>query len=93
MTATGDASISDFEIRLTRNQLNSGLTWSLGWAIYNESIPLWDNFSGAVAIFSTHFPFLITKEDDERASGDGLTFFLAPTRLNIVNSSPGNSSN
>ncbi|XP_057843260.2 L-type lectin-domain containing receptor kinase V.9-like [Cryptomeria japonica] len=88
MTATGDASISDFEIRLTRNQLNSGLTSSLGWAIYNESIPLWDNFSGAVAIFSTHFQFLITKEDDERASGDGLTFFLAPTGLNIANSSP-----
>ncbi|XP_057843259.2 L-type lectin-domain containing receptor kinase IX.1-like [Cryptomeria japonica] len=89
MTARGDASISHNEIRLTKTQLNSSLTSSLGWAIYNDIIPAWDGFSAAVANFSTYFQFVISKGSDKRATGDVLAFFLANSGMNIKNPSPG----
>ncbi|XP_057843255.1 L-type lectin-domain containing receptor kinase IX.1-like [Cryptomeria japonica] len=89
MTAIGDASISHNEIRFTKTQLNSSLNSSLGWAIYNDLIPLWDGFSEAEANFSTHFQFVISKPSDKRATGAGLAFFLANSGMNIENPSPG----
>ncbi|XP_057843258.1 lectin beta-1 and beta-2 chains-like [Cryptomeria japonica] len=88
ITGTGDASISENKIQFTKNQLNFALTSTLGWVIYNDFIPLWDNSSGSVANFSTHFQFIITKAYDRKAEGDGFTFFLSPSGLNISSSSP-----
>ncbi|XP_059072258.1 L-type lectin-domain containing receptor kinase IX.1-like [Cryptomeria japonica] len=63
-------------IQLTRNEIVGDLGWSVGWATYNQSVPLWDNSSGALASFTSHFQFLIRNSSSN--SADGLTFFIAP---------------
>ncbi|XP_059064899.1 bark agglutinin I polypeptide A-like [Cryptomeria japonica] len=62
---SADASIYQNVIHLTKSR--SGL----GWATYSNIIP-----SKALASFSTHFQFSIVAVN---GSGDGLTFFLAPS--------------
>ncbi|XP_057873809.1 L-type lectin-domain containing receptor kinase IX.1-like [Cryptomeria japonica] len=70
------------ELQLTTNQASGGLYNSFGWAVYNESIPLWDNSSRALANFSTYFQFVIEPGNiNQNNYGDGLTFFLAPFEL------------
>ncbi|XP_059071067.1 L-type lectin-domain containing receptor kinase IX.1-like [Cryptomeria japonica] len=58
------------------NEIVGDLGWSVGWATYNQSVPLWDNSSGALASFTSHFQFLIRNSSSN--SADGLTFFIAP---------------
>ncbi|XP_059071979.1 L-type lectin-domain containing receptor kinase IX.1-like [Cryptomeria japonica] len=63
-------------------QLTKNLSYSVGWAAYNKSVPLWDNSSRALANFSTHFQFSIgTGNNSQSAFGDGVAFFLAPLDL------------
>ncbi|XP_057867946.2 L-type lectin-domain containing receptor kinase IX.1-like [Cryptomeria japonica] len=71
-----DAYFEGDTIQLTRNEFVGDLLWSVGWATYNQSVPLWDNSSGALASFTSHFQFLIRNSSSN--SADGLTFFIAP---------------
>ncbi|XP_057867972.2 L-type lectin-domain containing receptor kinase IX.1-like [Cryptomeria japonica] len=71
-----DAYFEGDTIQLTRNEFVGDLGWSVGWATYNQSVPLWDNSSGALASFTSHFQFLIRNSSSN--SADGLTFFIAP---------------
>ncbi|XP_057868310.2 L-type lectin-domain containing receptor kinase IX.1 [Cryptomeria japonica] len=65
-------------IQLTSNQSSTS-----GLVICNRSIPLWDSSSGALANFSTHFQFIISKQDQINLYGDGMMFFLVPFDLSM----------
>ncbi|XP_050207267.1 L-type lectin-domain containing receptor kinase IX.1-like [Mercurialis annua] len=57
-------------------------TCRVGWATYNEKIPLWDSNSGKISDFSTHFTFIIDTQNALHY-GHGLAFFLAPVGFQI----------
>ncbi|XP_050204859.1 L-type lectin-domain containing receptor kinase IX.1-like [Mercurialis annua] len=57
-------------------------TCRVGWATYNEKVPLWDSNSGKISDFSTHFSFIIDTRNLS-AYGHGLAFFLAPVGFEI----------
>ncbi|XP_057843250.2 L-type lectin-domain containing receptor kinase IX.1-like [Cryptomeria japonica] len=86
-----DAFFGKDRIELTANHLNGRIKRGHGWATYNKLIPVWDNSSKALANFSTHFQFTISKINDSKltGSGDGLTFFLAPSGLQSPDNSSG----
>ncbi|XP_057831994.2 L-type lectin-domain containing receptor kinase IX.1 [Cryptomeria japonica] len=64
-------------IELTTDR--SGKTYSVGWAVFDKSIPVWNKSSGALATFSTHFEFRINPSaSNEFGSGGGMAFFMAP---------------
>uniref|UniRef100_A0A2N9FY46 non-specific serine/threonine protein kinase n=1 Tax=Fagus sylvatica TaxID=28930 RepID=A0A2N9FY46_FAGSY len=67
----GDASIN------SDGPINS----SVGRAIYNERVHLWDNNTGRLTDFTTHFSFIIKAVN--KNSADGLAFFIAPFGSNI----------
>nr|XP_043630642.1 L-type lectin-domain containing receptor kinase IX.1-like [Erigeron canadensis] len=70
------ANISNSEIQLTPDLVNSDLTRYAGRAIYAKPLHLWDIRSGELASFSTNFTFVIDS-NYSTSYGDGLTFFLA----------------
>ncbi|KAG6605137.1 L-type lectin-domain containing receptor kinase IX.1, partial [Cucurbita argyrosperma subsp. sororia] len=60
----------------------------VGWAIYKDTVPIWDSKTGQATDFSTHFSFII----DTRSSpkyGHGIAFFLAPPGFQIPPNSVG----
>ncbi|CAM8904249.1 unnamed protein product [Rhodiola kirilowii] len=57
---------------LTNNNL-----YKTGRVTYNDFFHLWDEDSGSLADFSTHFSFVIDSNGSELHS-DGMAFFLAP---------------
>ncbi|XP_052306025.1 L-type lectin-domain containing receptor kinase IX.1-like isoform X1 [Populus trichocarpa] len=68
---------ADGAIQLTKNLRNANMNSSSGRATYYKPMQLWDEASGNLTDFTTHFSFSI---DSQRrtAYGDGLAFFLAP---------------
>ncbi|XP_052197168.1 L-type lectin-domain containing receptor kinase IX.1-like [Diospyros lotus] len=84
----GDAFPDGKVIQVTKNQLDSSLTRSVGRASYADPIRLWDSRSGKLTDFTTHFSFVI-KAVNEELYGDGLTFFLAPAGATIPANSTG----
>ncbi|XP_057843251.2 L-type lectin-domain containing receptor kinase IX.1-like [Cryptomeria japonica] len=93
-----DAFFGKDRIELTANHLNGRIKRGHGWATYNKLIPVWDNSSKALANlsilhalanFSTHFQFAISKVNNSKLTGDGLTFFLAPSGLQSSDNSSG----
>ncbi|XP_057868326.2 L-type lectin-domain containing receptor kinase IX.1-like [Cryptomeria japonica] len=70
-----DTVFKDGAIDLTKNEYKSNLGSSIGWATYNEPIPMWDSSSQALANFTSHFQFRIQRHS---SGGDGITFFIAP---------------
>ncbi|KAJ6964906.1 lectin 9-like [Populus alba x Populus x berolinensis] len=68
---------ADGAIQLTKNLRNANTNSSFGRATYYKPMQLWDEASGNLTDFTTHFSFSIDSQR-HRACGDGLTFFLAP---------------
>ncbi|KAK4254189.1 hypothetical protein QN277_009603 [Acacia crassicarpa] len=50
---------------------------SIGRVTYSENLHLWDEITGKVTDFSTHFSFIINTQGKGFHLGDGITFFLA----------------
>ena len=71
---------ADGAIQLTKNLRNANMNSSSGRATYYKPMQLWDEASGNLTDFTTHFSFSI---DSQRrtAYGDGLAFFLGPEEL------------
>ncbi|XP_025012958.2 L-type lectin-domain containing receptor kinase IX.1 isoform X2 [Ricinus communis] len=66
-------------LSLTRNTADSSnLIDSVGRAVYSQEMHLWDNATGKVADFVTHFSFNISMLEPP-FGGDGITFFLEPS--------------
>ncbi|KAK3019461.1 hypothetical protein RJ639_005145 [Escallonia herrerae] len=66
-----DARITDQGILLTRAD------YSFGRATYAEPLHLWDNASGSLADFTTHFSFIVYASNASFFA-DGFAFFMAP---------------
>ena len=56
----------------------------VGWVVYAKKVPLWDPNIGKLPDFTTCFSFTIGIVGSGTSDfGDGLAFFLAPTRFII----------
>ncbi|KAK6945845.1 Legume lectin domain [Dillenia turbinata] len=73
----GSAYVTNRGIQLTPNERGEVRIQKAGRATYIEPLHLWDNASGRLADFTTHFEFIIDSED-RYVYGDGIAFFLAP---------------
>jgi len=82
VTYEADAYSENGVIQLTKNQRDSGLNSSTGRATYSKTLYLWDNTSGNVTDFSTHFSFGINSQG-RNLYADGIAFFLAPAGSRI----------
>ncbi|KAH0727861.1 hypothetical protein KY290_003581 [Solanum tuberosum] len=82
ITYEADAYPANRVIQLTKNQLNSSLNYSIGRATYSKTLYLWDNASGNITDFFTHFSFGIDSLG-KNLYADGLAFFLAPAGSRI----------
>ncbi|XP_062025102.1 L-type lectin-domain containing receptor kinase IX.1-like [Rosa rugosa] len=60
----------------------------VGRATYAERIPLWNSRTGKVTDFTTHFSFVIQRQESD-AYGEGIAFFLAPFGYQIPPNSAG----
>ncbi|KAH7867554.1 hypothetical protein Vadar_002215 [Vaccinium darrowii] len=84
ITTFGDAYISSQGIQVTPNERSSNMQQKAGKATYVDHLHLWDNSTGKLTDFDTHFVFVIDSVGSE-IFGDGLTFFLAdPTGSDIT---------
>jgi hypothetical protein len=63
-------------------QLTDNRPDSLGRATYSSPMHLWDNTSGNLTDFTTHFSFVIDSQN-RTGYGDGFAFFLAPNGSKI----------
>ncbi|XP_011030416.1 PREDICTED: galactose-binding lectin-like, partial [Populus euphratica] len=80
----GDQNISyeeanrvDGTIQLTKNQRDANMTSSSGRVTYYKPMQLWDEASGNLTDFTTHFSFSINSLGKTQY-GDAMAFFLAP---------------
>lgn len=83
----GDASFSVGRVDISVNQVD-GIRGSKGRASYSaQPMVLWDEHTGEVASFSTHFSFIIKAKNISK-KGCGMAFFLAsyPSSLPTVSS-------
>ncbi|KAG6736182.1 hypothetical protein POTOM_061090 [Populus tomentosa] len=67
----------DGAVRLTKSLIDANMTSSSGRATYYKPMQLWDEASGNLIDFTTHFSFSINSQNNI-PYGDGLTFFLVP---------------
>ncbi|GFP86853.1 L-type lectin-domain containing receptor kinase ix.1 [Phtheirospermum japonicum] len=79
---TGDASITNQGIHVTRNEGGTRGDYQTGRATYMEPLHLWDRASRNLTDFSTHFSFAIASNGSS-VYADGMTFFLAPVGSSI----------
>ncbi|KAK2978439.1 hypothetical protein RJ640_023598 [Escallonia rubra] len=77
-----DARITDQGILLTRAD------YSFGRATYAEPLHLWDNASGILADFTTHFSFIVYASNASFFA-DGFAFFMAPVGSRIPDGAEG----
>ncbi|KAJ3696078.1 hypothetical protein LUZ60_001455 [Juncus effusus] len=75
-------------VRLTKDELDSSISSSVGRAVYTDLIRLYSKTTGKLADFTTHFTFII-KATDSSDPGDGLAFFLSPPPSSLPNNSAG----
>ncbi|KAK7854615.1 agglutinin-2 [Quercus suber] len=87
ITFQGDAYVDSQGLQLTKNTQTALLSYSVGRALYSEQVRLWDNNTGWLADFTTHFSFIIKAVTAVPA--DGLTFFIAPFGSKMPNNSTG----
>ncbi|KAK7839412.1 lectin-related protein [Quercus suber] len=82
---TGDAfSDSDGYIQVTEVTRQKNITDSVGRATYKEPVRLWENRTGRLTDFTTHFSFKIEATSTNAAwSADGLAFFITPNDSNV----------
>ncbi|KAF5206190.1 L-type lectin-domain containing receptor kinase IX.1 [Thalictrum thalictroides] len=79
----GNASIGDGVIDLTTNRIDKSRNFSIGRALYEDPVHLYDVTTGKVADFITHFKFNIIVPKDQSYHADGLAFFLIPNGSDI----------
>ncbi|GMQ01378.1 hypothetical protein CsSME_00048033 [Camellia sinensis var. sinensis] len=81
----GDAYPAAGAIQLTLNKRDKDMSGKTGRATYTESLHLWDNASGNLADFTTHFSFVISTANISSpiTGGDGLAFFLVPNGSHV----------
>ncbi|KAE9447013.1 hypothetical protein C3L33_21089, partial [Rhododendron williamsianum] len=79
----GAAYISPRGLQVTSNERSANLQQQVGKATYIDRLHLWDNSTGKLADFSTHFVFVIDSEGRPNFA-DGLAFFLAPDGSKIT---------
>ncbi|XP_058191322.1 lectin 9-like [Rhododendron vialii] len=79
----GAAYISPGGLQVTSNERSANLQQQVGKATYIDRLHLWDNSTGKLADFSTHFVFVIDSEGRPNFA-DGLAFFLAPDGSKIT---------
>eukprot|EP00257_Ricinus_communis_P011373 XP_002532385.2 agglutinin-2 [Ricinus communis] len=80
----GDAFTSSGVLQLTRNQIDSNLTYSAGRVSYIQPVQIWDSQTGKLTDFTSHFSFIVKDVKHGSTSyGDGITFFLAPVDSEI----------
>ncbi|CAL5358205.1 unnamed protein product [Camellia sinensis] len=81
----GDAYPVAGAIQLTLNERDKDMSGKTGRATYTESLHLWDNASGNLPDFTTHFSFVISTANISSpiTGGDGLAFFLVPNGSHI----------
>jgi serine/threonine protein kinase len=84
----GDASALSVGLQLTKDTSTGVNKNSTGRASYDESVRLWDNSTGRLTDFITHFSFEI-KAVNLKNAGDGLSFFIAPFDSQIPKNSAG----
>ncbi|XP_010273784.1 PREDICTED: L-type lectin-domain containing receptor kinase IX.1-like [Nelumbo nucifera] len=86
-----DATFSDQgTIELTEFSSASGSTqYSSGRASYKDPVRLWDNKTGILTDFTTHFSFTLNRMNGSRTIADGLALFLAPNGSTIPHDSGG----
>ncbi|KAK3009289.1 hypothetical protein RJ639_014332 [Escallonia herrerae] len=85
---TGDAYISSEGIQVTPNERNMALGGKTGRATYVQPLHLWDETSGNLADFTTHFSFVIDSSGNY-SYADGLAFFLAPINSSVTSNKGG----
>lgn len=82
----GDAEPAVGVIELT-NKVN--YVCRVGRATHAERVPLWNSRTGKITDFTTHFSFIIDKQDKGAPYSGGIAFFLAPFGCQIPPNSDG----
>ncbi|XP_022749126.1 L-type lectin-domain containing receptor kinase IX.1-like [Durio zibethinus] len=82
LNVSGDASVKDGLLSLTRSLTGKSFVDSTGRAVYHEELQLWDPVTGKAADFFTHFSFNISMLQPPNG-GDGITFLIAPNGSTI----------
>lgn len=77
ITLERDASAASKAIFLAKSITGESTDGSIGRAIYNQPMLLWDKTSRNLTDFTTHFTFVINSQG-RTSYGDGIAFFLAP---------------
>ncbi|KAH8519891.1 hypothetical protein H0E87_001364 [Populus deltoides] len=72
-----DAYSAGGAVQLTKNLRDANMTSSSGRATYSKAMQLWDEVSGNLTDFTTHFSFSINSLNNSQYA-DGLAFFLVP---------------
>ncbi|XP_030958859.1 L-type lectin-domain containing receptor kinase IX.1-like [Quercus lobata] len=82
---TGDAVINSYrQIEVTKDTLKENITESVGRATYKEPVRLWENRTGRLTDFTTHFSFKIeATSPNAEWSADGLAFFITANGSNV----------
>ena len=83
----GDAFVDIEGIQLTTSKRNQARNSEAGRAMYYQLLNLWDQKSGKMADFDTHFSFVINSNGNNTHYGDGLAFVLAHNDSFPLNSS------
>ncbi|XP_058191313.1 L-type lectin-domain containing receptor kinase IX.1-like [Rhododendron vialii] len=83
ITTFGEAYISTQGLQVTSNERNTNLQQQVGKATYIDRLHLWDNSTGNLTSFTTHFVFTIDSNGSSTFA-DGLAFFLAPDGSNFT---------
>nr|VDD21649.1 unnamed protein product [Brassica oleracea] len=69
---------------------NIDYTSRVGWATYDEKVPIWSSRTGKLADFNTSFSFIIDTRNVRYGNfGHGLCFFLAPVGIQLLVNSAG----
>ncbi|KAM3753191.1 hypothetical protein ACB098_03G074900 [Castanea mollissima] len=97
LTFQGDAYAAPEGLQITKNTRTRLVNSSVGRVSFHNQVCLWDNSTGRLTDFVTHFSFIIQvingtgtiTNQKNMLSGDGLSFFIAPFESNIPNNSAG----
>ncbi|XP_057787997.1 L-type lectin-domain containing receptor kinase IX.1-like [Salvia miltiorrhiza] len=89
ITLQGDAYISREGLQVTTDERTRLSSAGTGRATYVDPLRLWDNATGNVTDFDTHFSFVIQSASSTACTADGLAFFLAPLNSTIPLNSSG----
>uniref|UniRef100_A0A7N2L796 Protein kinase domain-containing protein n=1 Tax=Quercus lobata TaxID=97700 RepID=A0A7N2L796_QUELO len=97
LTFQGDAYADTEGLQITKNTRTRLVNSSVGRVSFHKQVCFWDNSTGRITDFVTHFSFIIQvingtgtiTNQTNTLSGEGLSFFIAPFESNIPNNSAG----